>query len=152
MIAADPTQTFSNVQAISDTEVFLKEGDSYRGVVLNGHKRPQIFNLELMFNLLTLAIEKHAMAILMSCGTLPENHTFQDLLDGLKWVMPISEAKHLTLITLHTEESMCSIDAPVKPRIPTTEQMIDYIELGKRMRTAAHEMVSGTANPSFALE
>lgn len=152
MIATDPTQTFSNGQAISETAVFLKEGDSYMGVVLNAHKRPQIFTRELVFNLLTLAIEKHAMAILMACGTLPENHTFLDLLDGLKWVLPVSESNHATLLTLHREESMCSIDAPVTSRIPTAEQMIDYVELGKRMQTAAREMVSGAANPSFALE
>lgn len=152
MIATDPTQTASNGQAISETDLFLQEGDKYLKVVLNGHKRPEIFSLELMFNLLTLAIEKHAMAILMSCGTLPENHTFMDLLDGLKWVMPISETNHQTLLTLHKEESMCSIEAPVKPRVPTPELMIDYIELGKRMQMAAHEMVSGKASPSFALE
>jgi len=152
MIATDPTQTASNGQAISETDLFLQEGDKYLKVVLNGHKRPEIFSLELMFNLLTLAIEKHAMAILMACGTLPENHTFMDLLDGLKWVVPVSEANHATLLTLHQEESMCSIDAPVKARIPTAEQMADYVELGKRMQTAAHDMVSGRANPSFALE
>lgn len=152
MIAADPTQTASNGQAISETDLFLQEGDKYLKVVLNGHKRPEIFSLELMFNLLTLAIEKHAMAVLMACGTLPENHTFMDLLDGLKWVLPVSEVNHQILLSLHKEESMCSIEAPVKPRIPTAEQMIDYIELGKRMQLAAHEMVSGKANPSFALE
>ncbi len=53
--------------AISETELFLEEGDKYLKVVLNGHKRPEVFTLELMFNMLTLAIEKHAMAILMAC-------------------------------------------------------------------------------------
>lgn len=144
--------TYFAPHAISETESFLEEGDKYLKVVLNAHKRPQIFTLELMFNLLTLAIEKHAMAILMACGTLPENHTFLELLEGIKWVMPVSEANHKTLLSLHQEESMCSLDAPPKPRIPTAEQMIDYMALGERMQVAAHEMVSGKANPSFALE
>lgn len=152
MIASDPTQTASNGQAISETEVFLKDGDSYMAVVLNAHKRPEIFTAELVFNLLTLAIEKQAMAILMACGTLPENHTFMDLLDGMKWVMPISEANHRVLLSLHEEDSMCSLDIPSKPRIPTAEQMVDYVELARRMQLAAHEMVSGKANPSLVLE
>jgi hypothetical protein len=151
MITSDPPTYFAP-QAISETQLFLEEGDKYLKVVLNGHKRPEIFSLELLFNLLTLAIEKHAMAILMACGTLPENHTFLDLLDGLKWVMPVSEANHATLSSLHHEESMCSLEVPSKPRIPTAEQMIDYIALGQRMQVAAHEMVSGRTNPSLALE
>lgn len=139
-------------EAISETQLFLDEGDKYLKVVRNAHKRPQVFTLELMFNLLVLAIEKHAMSILMACGTLPENHTFKDLLDGLKWVLPVSAANHDLLLTLHAEESMCSLEEAPKPRIPTAEQMIEYIALGDRMQIAAHEMVSGKANPSFALE
>jgi len=151
MITSAPPTYFAP-QAISETALFLEEGDKYLKVVSGAHKRPEVFTLELMFNLLTLAIEKHAMAILMACGTLPENHTFLDLLEGLKWVMPVSEANHATLSTLHEEESMCSLDAAPKPRIPTAEQMIEYIALGERMQIAAHETVSGKANPSFALE
>jgi len=151
MITSAPPTYFAP-EAISETGLFLQEGDKYLRIVLNAHKRPQVFTLELMFNLLVLAIEKHAMSILMACGTLPENHTFLDLLDGLKWVMPVSEANHATLLSLHQEESMCSLDAPPKPRTPTAEQMIDYIALGERMQIAAHETVSGKANPSLALE
>ncbi len=138
--------------AISETQVFLDEGDKYLKIVRNAHKRPKVFTLELTFNLLVLAIEKHAMAILMACGTLPENHTFLDLLDGLKWVMPVSESNHEILTSLHEEESMCSLEVAPKPRIPTAGQMIEYIALGDRMQIAAHEMVSGKASPSLALE
>lgn len=139
-------------EAISGAETFLAEGDGYMRVVANAHKRPRIFTTELTFNLLTMAIEKHAMAILMSCGKLPENHTFMDLLDGLKWVVPVSESNHELLLTLHAEESMCSLDVPPKPRIPQPEQLREYIELGLRMQTAAREMLSGSPEPSYALE
>lgn len=141
-----------STEAISGTLSFLSEGDGYLKVVLGAHKRPRIFTTELTFNLLAMAIEKHSMAILMSCGNLPDNHTFKDLLDGLKWVVPVSEANHDLLLSLHEEESMCSLDVPSKPRIPSSEMLAIYVELGKRIQTAAHEMVSGIANPSFALE
>ena len=138
-------------EAISGAETFLAEGDGYMRVVANAHKRPMIFTTELTFNLLTLAIEKHAMAILMSRGKLPENHTFMDLLDGLKWVVPVSEANHALLLTLHAEESMCSLEVPTKPRIPEPERLVEYIQLGLKMQTAAREMI-GNGSPSFALE
>lgn len=138
-------------EAISGAETFLAEGDGYMRVVANAHKRPAIFTTELTFNLLTMAIEKHAMAILMSCGKLPENHTFMDLLDGLKWVVPVSEANHALLLTLHAEESMCSLELPSKPRIPELERLQEYIGLGRKMQTAAREMLA-TGLPSFALE
>lgn len=141
-----------STEALTGTTTFLAEGDGYMKVVAGAHKRPTVFTTELTFNLLTMAIEKHAMAILMACGTLPDNHTFLDLLDGLKWVLPVSSANHDLLLSLHEEESMCSLDVPPKPRVPTPEMLALYIELGKRVQTAAHEMVSGTANPSFALE
>ncbi len=139
-------------EAISGAETFLAEGDGFMRVVVNAHKRPKIFTTELTFNMLTMAIEKHAMAILMSRGKLPENHTFMDLLDGLKWVVPVSEANHALLLTLHAQESMCSLEVPAKPRIPESERLQEYIGLGLKMQAAAREMLSGGGEPSYALE
>lgn len=138
-------------EAISGTEDFLREGDSYLKVVVNAHKRPEIFTAEMRFNLLTMAIEKHVMAILMSAGQLPHNHAFLDLLEALKWVLPISEDVDQQLRSLDKRESMCSLEMSERD-IPDTERLEPIIALGLRVKQAAHEMVSGQANPSFALE
>ena len=55
-----------STEALTGTTTFLAEGDGYMKVVAGAHKRPTVFTTELTFNLLTMAIEKHAMAILMA--------------------------------------------------------------------------------------
>lgn len=139
------------LEAISGTGTFLSEGDAYLKVVVNAHKRPQIFSLEMQFNLLTMAIEKHVMAILTSAGMLPNNHAFLDLLDGLKWVIPVSEEVDQQLRSLDHHESMCSLEMSGR-HIPDAKGMRSFIALGCRVQQAAHEMASGTCVQSLALE
>ena len=134
--------TLEASKAISGTQDYLTEGDRYLKVVVNAHKRPEIFDGEMRFSLLTMAIEKHVMALLMSTGTLPPNHTFVDLLDGLKWVVPVSEEVDAQLRQLDRHESMCGLGVSNRP-IPSASGTV---------QRAASEMVAANGEPSFALE
>ncbi len=142
---------FESALEITGTEDFLQEGDAYLKVVVNGDKRPNIFTTEMRFNLLTMAIEKHVMSILMSAGSLPHNHSFLDLLEGLKWVLPVSQDVDQQLHSLDSHESMCSLEMSGR-HMPDDERLKTFIVLGLRVQKAAHEMVRGTAVPSLALE
>lgn len=66
------------------------------------------FSPSIRYNLLGMAFEKFVMAILIDHGTLPDNHTFSDLLDGLEKVVPIEQDMKKTILRLESAQQICS--------------------------------------------
>ena len=62
---------------------FQREGDAYLKTARGARKRPQVFTPTILYGILSLAIEKHLMAILLQVDQLPDNHTFRDLVDAM---------------------------------------------------------------------
>lgn len=90
---------------MDDIQTWLMEGRQYLSAAAGTTKK---FNLTIRYNLLAMAFEKFVMAILMHYGTLPENHTFSDLLAGLEQVMEVSPEMKRTIIRLESAQEICS--------------------------------------------
>jgi hypothetical protein len=125
---------------ISGIEPFLREGEGYFRVVQKSHLRPRIFTPEIVHSVLCMALEKFIMAILMRTGTLPENHTFADLVFALKTEIPVSAEIEEALLTLDLESDLCSLEIR-KVRIPGPERMQELVAVGVRLQEAAREAV-----------
>jgi hypothetical protein len=121
---------------------FQKEGDAYLTVVQKGVQRSAVFNPEIRFNLLGMALEKHMMAILMNEGKLPENHTFRDLLNALKEVMPIADRTRYLLLRMDAHNSMCSLEA-VTRTVPDEAEMAELIDIGVFFANEAQLRIQG---------
>lgn len=117
---------------------FLKEGDAYLKTVLNAGKRPEIFTPEIVFNLLSMAIEKLMMAILTHSGCLPDNHTFDQLGEAFHAVSPLDERDRDMLAELDAHNNLCSLDA-FKQIIPDASTMARFTALAERFQTLAHQ-------------
>jgi len=125
---------------ISGIEPLLQEGESFFRVVRNSHLRPNVFNPELVHGLLGMALEKFAMCILMSAGTMPDNHTFADLLRELKAQIPVRAEIEAALLGLDAESDLCSLEIR-QTRIPGPERMQELIAIGELLQAAARECV-----------
>jgi hypothetical protein len=125
---------------ISGIEPLLKEGEAFFRVVQRSPLRPGVFNPELVHGLLSMALEKFAMCILMSAGTMPDNHTFGDLVGELKAHIPVSAEIEAALLELDVESDLCSLEIR-KTRIPGEERMRMLIGIGERLQAAARECV-----------
>jgi hypothetical protein len=117
---------------------FLKEGDAYLKTVRNSGKRPDVFNPEIVFNLVGMAIEKLMMATLMHSGCLPENHTFRDLAEA--WRAAVGEmepGRRRLLESLDAHNNLCSL-AAFQQTIPSPETMAGFVELAEDLQREAH--------------
>jgi len=141
----EPTMEISGIEAI------LTEGEGYFQVVRKSHLRPLVFTPEIVHNLLGMAMEKFAMAILMHRGELPDNHTFFDLVSALKAVVPMSAEIEAALLAVDEESDLCSLEIR-QTKIPGPERMAMLIGIGGKLRDAAVEAVRGGNDFPLALE
>jgi len=125
---------------ISGIDAILTEGEGYFLVVLKSHLRPLVFTPEIVHNLLGMALEKFAVAILMQAGTMPDNHTFSDLLRELKAQIPVRPAIEAALLAMDEESDLCSLEIR-KVRIPGPERMRELIGIGELLQEAARDAV-----------
>lgn len=92
-------------------KLFLTEGDQYLKTARGGLKRPAVFNVEILYNLLGLAIEKHIMGALMAKGQLADNHTFTDLIEATKQVGEIDASIADQLRKFESYQNICPVFA-----------------------------------------
>lgn len=120
---------------IADWRNYFTDGEKYLRTASAGQsRRPEIFTPEILYNLVTMAIEKFCMGFLMSRGDLADNHTMVDLLHSL--------ARHLTLPPdlardlrdLDAFQEICDLDT--YSRQPPSRRQIDAM-LGVARATQA---------------
>lgn len=130
---------------------FWEEAEGFFRVVSARHKRPGVFGPELVHNLLCMALEKYAMAVLAGLGELPENHTFADLVGAMKARIPVAGSIESSLLELDDRTDLCSLEIR-KVFLPREFELELGIEVGRRLRKAAQEvLVEGSLFP-LALE
>ena len=76
-------------RAIDDWAQYRLEGEQFLRLAEQAHHRQKkAFTPTILYNLVTMAIEKLVMAALMRCGRLPDNHTLHDLVAALERWLP----------------------------------------------------------------
>lgn len=108
---------------------FQREGDAFLKTAMGARKRPGVFTPVIVHGILSMAIEKHIMAILMASDQLPDNHTFDDLVRAMEPVAPLEPDLARFLLELNRFDDLCSL-APRKRPEPD-EALVE------RMREAA---------------
>lgn len=140
-----------SVDRLSSAEEFFREGEGYFRTVEGSARRPSVFTAELVHDLLCMSLEKYAMAILAGLGELPLNHTFADLVWSLKQCVPMAPELETGLLSLDEQSDLCSLEIR-KPRIPSREELLPLIEMGRRLQRAAREVVLEGSSFPLALE
>jgi hypothetical protein len=113
--------------ALSDWDEFYRDGKSFHKRTRISVDQPQIYTPVLIQNLAAMSIEKYFMAIFMSRGFLPRNHTMFDLLEEIKQIVPISPTLEETLLYMDSLQQICSIDN-IKITLPKEDDVPRFIE------------------------
>jgi len=116
---------------------FLEEGDQYLKAALGGLRRPQVFTPEILYNLLAMAVEKHFMALLTVRGTLPENHTFTDLVDAARQVVGLDADLEAELLALETFQNLCPAFDGYARTAPDTQTIDRLVAAALRVQSLA---------------
>lgn len=116
---------------------WLKNGDQYLKAA--GTSKRFRFDTDVAYNLLGMSLESFVMAILDVHHSLPENHTFTDLMDALGTVCPVDNALREKILKYESIQSICSIDKYQREN-PSEEAVNELREAVKQIRDMAHKI------------
>ena len=119
-------------------ETWLKHGDQYLNATTPKGEKAR-FNGETRYNLLSMSLESYIMAILDYFHTLPDNHTYTDLIMALDTVLKIDEDLKNRILKYENIQSICSIEKYHRSP-PTEEELADLKGAIKKIREHAHEI------------
>ena len=114
-------------------QTWLKQGDQYNEAATPKSTSSR-FGTDIRYNLISMSLESYVMAILDFHHTLPDNHTFIDLITALEEVMPIDETLKRRILQYESIQSICSIDkyhrvSPTEDEIYDLKGAIDEISV-----------------------
>ena len=101
--------------------------------------RQSKFNAAIRYNMLSMSFESYVMAMMDFHKTLPQNHTFTDLIEGLESVMPVSDSLKQRILKYENIQSICSIEK-YHTSDPTNEELVDLQEAIVEIGAIAHRI------------
>ena len=114
-------------------ETWLTHGDQFLSAA-TPKKEKSRFKEDIIYNLLSMSLESYIMAILDFHETLPDNHTYTDLITALERVMPVDKNLKNRILQYENIQSICSIEKYHRSA-PTNDELFDLkgaiIEISK---------------------
>ncbi len=124
--------------------IWLNHGDQYmKAATPKGIKSR--FSPEIRYNLLSIALESYIMAILDFHHTLPDNHTYTDLITALEGVMPVDENLKNRILQYENIQSICSIEK-YHLSAPTEEELVDLKDAIYQISELAHHTIENSVS------
>jgi len=125
-----------------DWEEFWRDGKAFLKTAQAAHaKHRQAFTAEILYNLVAMAVEKFVMAALMWHGTMPYNHTMQDLVEAMDETFPgaLGELEK-DLLALDAFQQICDLEGySIRP--PEMEKIPAMLELAARLETLVRRLL-----------
>ncbi len=118
-------------------KTWLHNGDQY--LKASGSTQKSRFNTDIGYNLLGMSLEGYVMAILDIHNSLPENHTFTDLMDALETVCRITPELRQRILKYESIQSICSVDKYQREN-PSAEAVNELREAVEEIGQMAHHI------------
>jgi hypothetical protein len=123
-------------------QTFIDDGDRYLTAAAGGLKRrPEVFTPEILYNLVAMAIEKHAMGYLMHHHRMPDNHTLRDLMDALKELGGLDDRLYGRVVEMERFQEICSVFEYHRD-IPDARDAAEFLEIGDQVRAFVKNRLS----------
>ncbi|MDF1550365.1 MAG: HEPN domain-containing protein [Bacteroidales bacterium] len=122
---------------IKGYDSMIKGADSYYNSARKAFYKDSKFNTELIFNILTMSIEKYLVGLLMSKGIMPLNHVIKHLLKETEehFKLDVIIQKHLAKVDDYLY--ICSLDDFTK-KIPSKEEMENIMVAVEQLKVFTH--------------
>ena len=121
---------------------FYAAGIDYWNFAKNSAKRPDVFNAEIVYNVVGMAIEKLFMALLVYHDRLPYNHTLTDLVEAVKHIHNVDALLEEKLKYMDSLQEICAIHSLVIKKITEDDRMF-FLETGQLVNDLVHEALQG---------
>ena len=137
--------THSTTSMESDWQEFMKEGDAYLRSAQGGQKRAKVFTPPILYNLLSMAIEKHVMASLLFHGRLAQNHTLSDLVEAAAQVRPFDDELATQLRDFEKYQDLCAFSGGSTAERFPAERVPEFLGAAEAVQSWAQAIVSQKA-------
>ncbi|NLD99493.1 MAG: hypothetical protein GX640_06425 [Fibrobacter sp.] len=117
---------------------WLTDGEKYLKTA-GGQSKAARFNTAYQYNVIAIALESFAMAILDYHGKLPDNHTFTDLIEALQTVIGLPDDLREKILEHEQTQKICSFTDYTRTE-PTTEEINDFRDAVKKIGTIARNV------------
>ena len=118
-------------------KTWLTRADQYLNSASPRGKKSK-FNPSIRYNLLSMSLENYIMAILDFYDTMPTNHTYTELIEGLETVLDVDDNLKRRLLKYENIQSICSLEK-FHIRQPSEEDLVDLRNAILQMGALAHE-------------
>jgi len=95
---------------MNEWSAFVHEGHQYLKTARNGHQRKEVFNNELVFNLIGLSIEKLLVGLCMHRGHMPMDHTLAGIVSETNQLCPMEASLTTAIAMMNRVQDLCSLD------------------------------------------
>jgi HEPN domain-containing protein len=132
--------------AIEGYDTMIKGADSYYNSAKKSfYKGDNKFNEELVFNILTMSVEKYLVGLLMSKGNMPMNHVIKYLLQEAEEYFTLDKIIHEQLAKVDDYLYICSMDDFTK-KVPSKEELENILLAVDKLKEFTHANVTLEAN------
>ncbi|GBC59740.1 hypothetical protein DENIS_0681 [Desulfonema ishimotonii] len=118
----------------NEWRLFIQDGDKYLKTAVNAsEKRSKVFTPDLLYNIVSMAIEKHVMGYLLYHNRLPDNHTLPDLMDAVPELRDADGDLCRDVIRMGHFQEICSLNT-YNRRIPKEGDVREFLDIGTRIQ------------------
>ena len=125
-------------------QTWLEYGDQYLKASASKRKISR-FGATIRYNLISMSLESYVMAILDYHHTLPDNHTFSDLITALDVVIPLENTLKKRILHYENIQTICSVEKYHRSS-PTEEELQDLTGAINELSSIAHRACTELVN------
>ncbi len=115
----------------SSWQTFIDEGHRFYMTAANGSaKRAEVFTPDILYNLISMAIEKFIMGFLLYHNRMPDNHTLEDLIVALQKVEDVGEDLYNRVLNMDRFQEICSVFT-YQRKTPGSEDIAEMLDVGR---------------------
>lgn len=125
----------SNKATINQLEspAFISQANAYYKTALGGVNRKNIFTNEILYNIISMSIEKYLMGFLMSRNQLATGHTLTTMILDVKKYITVPESLEKRMDYFDRLQFICTF-AFFKQEPITDKDIVDMIQVLKEIR------------------
>jgi len=120
---------------------FITEAEAYYKTAHGGVNRKHIFTNEILYNIISMSIEKYLMGFLTSKNQMPACHTLGNMIKEVKQHIPVEDGLAKKMDHFDKLQFICSF-ALFKKEPISDNDIMDMITVLKEIRAMVHENIA----------
>lgn len=122
-----------------DWQTWLAHGDQFFKGSTPKNGKASILGPVIRYNMMSMALESYVMGILNCFGTMPDNHTFTDLVDALDHVIKLDPVLKQQILKHENIQSICSVDK-YQRRAPEEDELAELFAAITEIKDIAYSV------------